>query len=509
MMKKSRLQKIRDYISDRGVFPTNIVINIDKRFISFERVKQDTGREDTDSSGVLGWLTIKPAYKSAWVIDGQHRLFAYSGHEYARTGHLSVLAFEGITPSSQAKLFVDINAKQKSVRPSLLQELFAELHWDAESPSTRVQAIISKAVQSLDAEKGSPFKGRIQTADAPKDGIRCISLASVFRALERHEFFIEAEAHNEVVTPGPFWAGTNDRTLERVIFILKRWFAEIAHGAEEWWELGSSSGGGLAMNDSVVACVSVLSSVLQHVQVGRSPLARLDKEALWSMIKPYANVLGIHFGGFSADERQRYRELRGSQGQTTRTRRAQQAIKSHFIDFNPAGLDDFLRREKEQTNLRGKEIIDRLEILIQKIVLQELKQEFGADESGWWHQGIPRPVRTAAVTKAENDDNRRRSREAYFELIDYRTIILSQWPLFQTLLGIGKKTDSKDRQTKWLVDLNDMRRIVAHSSSGISLSMEQVNELQVFESTLSNRSASIGGELGDIAGETSSVLLEE
>lgn len=491
MLKKSRLGKIREYISERGVFPTNIVVNIDKKYISFERVHQESSQGSSGVGGVLGWLTIRPAYKAAWVIDGQHRLFAYSGHEYARTGHLSVLAFEGITTSAQAKLFVDINAKQKSVKPSLLQELFSELHWDAESPSVRVQAIISKAVQTLDAERGSPFKDRIQSADAAKDSTRCISLASLYRALERHDFFIGHEEHGEVIKPGPFWAGTSEKTLLRTVFFVKKWFAEITDPAIEWWSLGSAPGGGFAMNDSVVACINVLWSVLDHLQNNQSiSLAKFDQNRLWLMVEPYAQALGRHFGRMSTDERQRYRDLRGSQGQTVRTRRAQQAIRAEISAFAPIGLEEFLSREKAQTNLKGKEVIDRLEILIQQMVVDELKQEYGRDDSGWWIQAVPKAIRTEVVGRVERDDNKRQSREAYFDLIDYRTIVQGQWSLFQGLMGFGNKS-GKEKQTKWLVDLNEMRRIVAHSSSGVTLTVEQLDELQEMERELVKRRKSI------------------
>jgi DNA sulfur modification protein DndB len=120
MLKKGRLTKIREYITEDGIFPTNIVVNIDKNRLQFERIHQEGDLED---SGVAGWLNIRPTYKSAWIIDGQHRLFAYSGHERAAQSRLSVLAFDGLAPSEQARLFIDINAKQKSVKQSLLQEL--------------------------------------------------------------------------------------------------------------------------------------------------------------------------------------------------------------------------------------------------------------------------------------------------------------------------------------------------------------------------------------------------
>lgn len=496
MIAKSRLKKIRDYISDHGIFPTNIVVNIEKKCLDFQKVMQDNEPEDRDITGVLGWLHLKPAYKSAWIIDGQHRLFSYSGHPYAKTGHIAVLAFEGIPPSTQAKLFIDINAKQKSVKPSLLQELFAELHWDADSAIIRVQAIVSKAVQVLDEDRDSPFRGRIQTADAVKDSVRCISLTSLYRAIEKQGFFIAKELKGQVVEGGIFWRGTNEDTLARTVFIIKNWFNKIKAGAPEWWDLGSKEGGGLAMNDSVTACLMVLRSVIHHLESTGNKLIRLDNDDLSANLNPYAATLAAHFGQMAEEERKRYRDLRGVQGQTTRMRRAQQAIKNEFPRFDPVGLQEFLRREKEQTNLRAKAIIDRVEQILQRIVIQELRQEFSDDGESWWIQGVPKPVRLEVAKRIENDDNKRGSREAYLDFIDYRTIALSQWSLFQEILGYGKKNESKDKQTKWMQEVNEMRNVVAHASSGVSLSVEQVAILDSYEQWLLRKSLSDEAESG-------------
>lgn len=67
MVSKGRLATIKQYISEDGVFPTNIVLNIDKNRLNFERVKQSNSKSDELDSGTLGWLDIKPAYKSAWI----------------------------------------------------------------------------------------------------------------------------------------------------------------------------------------------------------------------------------------------------------------------------------------------------------------------------------------------------------------------------------------------------------------------------------------------------------
>lgn len=153
-------------------------------------------------------------------------------------------------------------------------------------------------------------------------------------------------------------------------------------------------------------------------------------------------------------------------------------IRSKFSQFNPVGLNDFINSEKEQTNLKAKLIIDRLEVMLKRVVIEELKQEFSTDENAWWQEGVPKSVRLEVAKRQENDDNQRGMREAYFDLIDYRTIATSNWPLFQKLLGFGKKNDSKDKQTKWLVEINDWRNQVAHASSGVILRVDDLTQLE-------------------------------
>jgi len=181
------------------------------------------------------------------------------------------------------------------------------------------------------------------------------------------------------------------------------------------------------------------------------------------------------------DERKRYRELRGVQGQTARTRRCQQVLREKFPSFNPPGLDEFLKGEKEQTNIRAKLIIDRLEVTLKHVVIDQLKREFSSDENSWWTDGVPKAVRLAVANRQENDDNRRGSKEAYFDLIDYRTIAHQCWPAFQALIGFGKKNESKDKQTKWLVEVNEWRNQVAHASSGVHLELEALAQLEQYE----------------------------
>ena len=373
-----------------------------------------------------------------------------------------------------------------------MQELFAELHWDAEAPSIRVQAIISKAVKVLDEEKGSPLAGRIQTADTLKDQKRCITLASLFKSLERSNFFIARENKGgEVIEWGPFWAGDNTKTLQRTVHVTKEWLNNLRDGAPDWWDLGSAEGGGFAMNDSIAACLSVLRSVISHLEGSGQKISQKSNSEVSALLLPFAEILANHFAHLSAEERKRYRDLRGSQGQTTRARRLQQAIRTHVSDFNPAGLDEFLSSEKEQTNLKAKLIIDRFEVLLQKVVIEELKQEFSTDSNAWWSEGVPKAIRLEIARRQESDDNKRGARESYFDLLDYRTIATNNWPIFQKIVGRGKGNESKEKQTKWLQELSEWRNQVAHSSSGVFLRVDDVSQLESYFDWFKSKTNSI------------------
>jgi DNA sulfur modification protein DndB len=483
MLNKTRLKSIRRYVTEDGIFPTNIVVNLDKNRLQFERIHQQSSG-DLDA-GICGWLDIRPAYKSAWIIDGQHRLYAYSGHERAAKSRLAVLAFDGLAPSEQAKMFIDINAKQKSVKRSLLQELYAELHWDSEDPQIRIRAIISKAIQDLDIDPESPLFQRVQTADVGKDEIRCISLTSLYGAIEKTEFFIAKEKHGHVVDFGPLWAGDNAATLERTKVILKEWLNTIRVAASDWWDRGAGEGGGLAMNDGVITCINVLRSVFQLLN--NQKLVQLDNEDLFEIIKKYAVALGEYLGSFSEQERKSFRDLRGVQGQTRRTRNCQAAIRQKIADFNPSGLDQFVQQEKAQTNTHAKEIIDHIERKLQRVILEELRRECGEDESGWWMLGVPKPVRLKVSQRFEEEGGQRGGKEHYFDLIDYSKIALQNWQLFEPILAYGKSGSSKEKRLSWLNFVNEKRNIVAHPSAAVTLTLEELAQLEEYQGWLDNQ----------------------
>jgi DNA sulfur modification protein DndB len=484
MLARTRLQKIANYICSGpdAMFPTNIVINLEKpekgrrgSGAQFEKARQEEGAE----GATLGWLTLRPAYKSAWVIDGQHRLYAYSyaGPEAAAKGRLSVLAFVGLPGSVQQKLFVEINAEQKSVKRNLLQELYADLHRGAGDPKNRIKSLISEAIQELDEDPDSAFFDRILLATSVKTDARCITLNSLFSALEKPGFYFSSVRENTIIDPGALWDKTDDSIIRRTTSTLNCWFGEIRLAVPAWWDAGAAEGGGLAMNDGVSIAVDVLRSVLDHLGNRRLKLADLAVKEIADCLAPWAKTLGDYFAAMTEEEKRQFRGLRGNQGHATGLRHAQSFIQQKFPEFQPDGLADFLEREKAGTNDTAISLINQIERLLSRVVVGVLQETLGAENDQWWYRGVPTTVRTAATERQEYDQNNRGAKERYLDLIDYDDIIQDNWPLLYKPLG-GKQNDSKATRTAWISQANDIRKVAAHGSSATWVSFEQLNWLK-------------------------------
>jgi DNA sulfur modification protein DndB len=474
LLRRSRIKDIKDYISNRGgYFPTNIVLNItSRRPLQFDKAAIPA---NVDSSiGEIGWLTLPAEYKAAWVIDGQHRLFAYANTSEAKRAELSILAFENLKESEQARLFVDINAKQKSVKQNLLVELWAELHWDSSDPEDRVIAIIAKMVLSLDSDPLSPFHNRIVRADDATTPTRSVSLQALTTALQQPEFFMAQTKAGPV--PGAFWTTDQINTVKRAADVVNAWISGVIALAQENWQLGRSPGGALGMNDSVVALIMTLRSVLRYFTDRGIKLYELDLAELVSLISPYADELSRAFGSFTQQDFEFFRSLRGNQGQTQRMRELQLVLHKRLPEFYPEGLGDYIGSRDKTAMTEARELLDKIELALHKHVLGTLKATFGEDDAGWWYQGVPKSIRSRIVQEI-NDEGRDSPKESRFTLIDYRTIAQDKWPLFKDTFMPEKANVSKENRAAWIVRINEIRKFAAHPTKGTA-KLEDVQYLR-------------------------------
>jgi DNA sulfur modification protein DndB len=476
LIKKSRLKDIRRFISSGGVFPTNIVLSLDhKRRIRFDKAETPRGHEHV-VDGEFGWLYLPCQYKSAWVIDGQHRLFAYAGHNLADKAEVTVLAFDDLSPSQQASMFVSINAEQKSVKRNLLVELWAELHWDSTDPMEQAKAVRSKTALALDEDVDSPLFRRILRSDDVPSDVRCITLQTVTSALKYPEFFLSVAKN--VQSPGAFWTASMDKTLMRARVILNAWFSKVRMGNENIWDVGKGDGGAIAMNNGITIQLNVLRSVLRFYFDQGAPLHALTEQQLMDKLGPFAHVLGRHFSTMSSAQILQFRRLQGVAGQTTGTRECQAAMTAALPDYRPEGLDHFMLLRDSKTSEEAQSIITRVQRQLHRYLMDDLKAEYGDSEQGWWSKGIPKEMRVR-IDAARNLDEALEPRESKFYLIEYRDIILHNWERLGVVFG-------NRNRTTWLVHLNEIRNVAFHPEKGF-VSLEDLQFLRAVDQWFADR----------------------
>lgn len=148
MLDKTRIKKIKEFLDNGGIFPTNVIISLkecEKNFLPIEKIKAD---------GVdVGFLTIENNYNAFWIIDGQHRLYSYANSK----SNLPVLcvAFDSLEIEEERRFFLDINKEQKPIQPDLIWDL--EGLSNPESP----RGIVSNIVRTIDDKQDGPFFGKI------------------------------------------------------------------------------------------------------------------------------------------------------------------------------------------------------------------------------------------------------------------------------------------------------------------------------------------------------------
>ena len=124
MLREAKLRKIAKFVdTGGGFFPNSIIVN----FSNKKPLRFDTKEALDDIS--MGTLHLPGFFGSAWIIDGQHRLYGVARAEMDVM--VPVLAFENIGQIEQTNLFVDINEQQTSVPKNLLWDIYSDIYCDS------------------------------------------------------------------------------------------------------------------------------------------------------------------------------------------------------------------------------------------------------------------------------------------------------------------------------------------------------------------------------------------
>ncbi|MDE0508340.1 MAG: DGQHR domain-containing protein [Gammaproteobacteria bacterium] len=477
MLQPRRLTKIAEYINNGGRFPTNIVVNLKtakKSGLRFD-VKEKVGEE------ALGALHLPPNYASAWIIDGQHRLYGYA---YARekegfnsdSSVLPVLAYENLPAEKEMNLFIDINSRQVKVNTGLLVELYADLHWKSSDPGEAFEALLSRIAWRLNTDRTSPLHDRMVVTGKKKTQFRCLTQTSVRDGLNVAKLL--GVFSKGAIVPGPLstdMADGYDANLKKGMAVISECLRMFATGMPDHWNTGDGPGGYICTNNGIRALFLVLKDIADHIRWKEgTELYLFNSDETFEAVKPYLQVLVDYFKKANAQEILAFRRTGSSLTAVQRQAWGMEArINVKIPSFLPVGLKSYLESRDEAGTAEAAAKVTKIHRRLFDYVIGTLRGHYGTQNKAWWTQGIPLKIRQECSAEWEAA-NREGEEESQLYLISYIEICHNNWNLVKDVISLGTKDkDNKQKTTKWIRDLNEIRKITTHPERGV-LTTDQV-----------------------------------
>jgi DNA sulfur modification protein DndB len=467
LLQPKRLKELAEYIDAGGQFPTNIVVNMrTKRKMRFDKI-DDVGNTS------FGTLYLPNQYASAYVIDGQHRLYGYAYSERVEDckkikATVPVLAYENLAPTKEAKLFVDINCEQVRVPRNLLNEINATLYWDSEDFDMQIDALCSRITMTLNSKQISPIFDRVKMTNKDQTYKRCLTLTNFIDSLKENRFFGEKRPSGFI--PGPLSdSSTSDleKTLTKSVDVIEGYLNFFAKSLPYHWDLGNikkekdSQVGFLATNEGIRTLLRVLKELFTHIhRESGVALDVLDSQDVLARLEVLTKPITDVFKTATCDIISHFRSRSGQKGIRQNFMVMLSFINKQIPAFNPPGLEEYMESVDEDGTRDAKMLIGELQKRLHKFVLYRLKEIFPDGES-WWYEGVPDSVRRECMTRRE-DEKGAKEKEQYMTTINYHAIAYKNWKDGFDKAFSFTKDGGKDKQLGWIQELSKIRNITHH-----------------------------------------------
>ena len=478
IIKKKRLQDVRAFINDGGYFPNSIIISIDSNGKGLAFDQSSTKIDGTISK--IGILHIPKRYRSAYIIDGQHRLYGYSDSKYAATNTIPVVAFVDLERTEQIKLFMDINENQKAVPKSLRVTLNADMLWESPDFSEQRQALRSKIAQMLGEEPTSPLHGRVVIGENESTPERCITVEAIQSALKKCRFFDTYGKKNALQKSGTFDCQNNQETCDLFYPFIEKCLLYIREACLDEWNKGDRDSGMLTMNRGIQGVIRVIDDIVNMLvdKAMISPKSQ-DLDDMFGLIRYYLKPLADYINNLTAEQRKDLRGYFGGGADTRFWRAYQKAVSDARPDFNPEGLEEYWQNETKVYNEETKSMLREIESKIKLIVSSRLEEYYG---DSWLVKGLPKAIYTRAKGEADEARYEQISNDDedveipiwdYVTLAECKPIILNgkNWSLlFEDSMVRPEEANmvgGKDPKTDWILRVNSIINKLAKDSYSV------------------------------------------
>jgi DNA sulfur modification protein DndB len=484
LIKKARLKSVQEFVEDGGFFPNSIVININT---DGKKLRFDPATPQVDDSiSKIGILHLPKTYRSAYIIDGQHRLYGYANSEYKVKNSIPVVAFVDLERKEQVKLFMQINENQKAVPKNLRNTLNSDLLWGSENITDQIKALKLQIAQDLGEEKTSPLYDRVIVGENPKTSTCCVTIDTIRLGLDRSNFF-GLFAKNAIKHDGTFFKGNIDDTYSSLFPFIQGCFTYIKDKMPDEWKKGENEDGFISINAGVESSIRIFSDIIDHlIKTGNIKPKSDSIDQILSEANFYLDPLIDFLSNLNHEQKVDLRKSYGTGGRTKYWRTLQKAINLVRPEFNPDGLMKYWKDEDKKFNEESFKMIRDIETQMKQDFKEKLQS---LHSSQWFKLGLPKTVYDEAIKRAADKNYEAKSKSDEVEpwdclnIIDYRKIATygKNWSeLFEksyTKPGEEKISGGKDAKTGWMQKLERIRNENFHSYSVKEEEYEFLTEL--------------------------------
>lgn len=471
MISSSRIKDIGKFINIGGYFPTNILVN----FINKPKFSMITNKLNTDPNIKFGWLTLPTTYRSAWIIDGQHRLYGYS-HLTGKflDQSLFVVAFEEMQTRKEADLFITINHKQKSVPKSLLVSLLADLRLGDPEPRTALAALASAVVRAVNVDKSSPFFRRFAVHGIPPEPNQNLTISEAVNGLTRSGLF--GRVVHKVLAPGPLTGATDEDTIERARKVLNGYFEMLRDAHPDRWEAGKSAY--ICTNPAIRAHLMLVAEIIQYLELKKGiDFIQLKEEQFVKQVGKIGRPI-LDFIRTASNEkiRDNFSRKFGEGGVREYLYNLCEIIIGDYEEFGSEEFRQYISQKGSDRVVEANQLVIHVAELMINHVIDVLKAVHGthtlsSGEQAFWELGIKGQRAKDNAYKKQQDDppGERLPKEAYLDILDLKDIIQQpdNWSHFEAVFNNAATGEKKGKKyyTSWIAHFNELRRIPAHKSA--------------------------------------------
>jgi DNA sulfur modification protein DndB len=492
MISPGRIKEIQEFIKKGGYFPTNILIN----FVEKSRFDLLPNKENSDPKIKFGWLYLPDKYKSALVIDGQHRLYGYS--------HLSdlfldqpivVIAFEQMPVKEEAELFVTINQKQKSVQPNVIVSLQAELKIDSTDAKERLGAIAAAIAKQLDIDPSSPLMQRFTVHGVLAEDQRSLTVAEFVNGLVRSGLLGRVTNKNHV--PGPLSGKNDQETIRRTKRFLNIYFSALRDANVRRWE--GARDHYISTNPSIRAHFLLIAETIRYLESKKNFDASIAKEEeLAKKVCSIAEPVFEFIKNSNDDEiKEQFSRKFGEGGVKDYFENLCQLVCKTEIEFGSQELRTNLALKSDKRISIANADIYELGARIQDTIFAKLKETHGVHElksgqKAYWEIGVQnQKAKTGAYQRQVEDTREKQAIEAYLNFLELRDIIKqpNNWSHLGAVFNIQMPGEKKGNKyyLDWMDKFNELRRIPAHPSGGRTYVEEDYEFIKFIKDELAKR----------------------